>query len=92
MDGETNDNVKIDCETVEHEYGNISKQCCPLCGDDIVYLKTESEFKTHILNYYEQMQVLKTFGKDRIEETTRHYFFMDKDRRKIWKNFMKSWQ
>ena len=89
LDGETNDNVKIDCEPVEHEESNISQQCCPLCGDDTVYLKTESEFKTHILNYHEQMQVLKTFGKEWIEENTRHFFFMDKDRRKIWKNFMK---
>ena len=89
LDGEKNDNVKIDYEPVEHEESNIAKQCCPLCGDDAVYLKTESEFKTQVLNYHEQMQVLKTFGKEWIEENTRHFFFMDKDRRKIWKNFMK---
>jgi predicted Zn-ribbon and HTH transcriptional regulator len=88
-DGETNDNVKIDCEPVEHQESKISKQCCPLCGDNTVYLKTESEFKSHILNNHEQMKVLKTFGKECNEENTRHFFFIDKDRRKIWKNFMK---
>jgi hypothetical protein len=86
---QTNGNVKIDYEPVDHEESNIAKQCCPLCGDDVVYLKTESEFKTHILNNHDQMQVLETFGKEWIEENTRHFFFMDKDRRKIWKNFMK---
>ena len=44
LHGETNYNVKIDCEPVQHEESNILKQCCPLFGDDTVYLKTESEF------------------------------------------------
>ena len=74
MDGETNDNVKIYYEPVEHEESNIAKQCCPLCGDDAVYLKTESDFKTVFLNNHEQMQVLKTFGKEWIEENTRNFF------------------
>ena len=87
-EGERNDKVKKDNEPVQHEESNIAKKCCPLCNDDAVYLKTESEFKTHILNYHEQMQVLKTFGKEWIEENTRHFFFMDKNRRKIWKKFM----
>ena len=87
-EGETSDNDKIDKEPVQHEESNIAKKYCPLCYDDAVYLKTESEFKTHILNYHEQRQVLKTFGKEWIEEHTRHFFYMDKNRRKIWKEFL----
>ena len=85
---ETSDNVKKDKETVQHEERNIAKQCCPLCDYDAIYLKTESEFKTHILNHHEEMQVLKTFGKEWIEENTRHFFYMNKKRRKIWKEFL----
>ena len=75
-------------EPFRHEESNIAKNCCPLCYDDAVSLETESEFKTHILNNHEQMQVLKTFGKEWIEEHTRHFFYMDKKRRKIWKEFL----
>ena len=47
-EGETSDNDKIDKEPVQHEESNMAKKYCPLCYDDAVYLKTESEFKTHI--------------------------------------------
>ena len=82
---ETTDNVKIDKERVQHKKRNIAKKCCPLCDYDA---ETESEFKTHVLNHHEEMQVLKTFGKDWIEENTRHFFYMDKNRRKLWKEFL----
>ena len=75
-------------EPFQHEESNKAKNCCPLCCDDAFNLKTESEFKTHVLNNHEQMQVLKTFGKKWIEENTRHFFYMDKKRRKIWKEFL----
>ena len=81
-EGEISDNVKIDNEPVQQE------RSCPLCHDDVVNFKTESDFKRHILNYHEQMQVLKTFGTEWIEEHTRHFFYMDKNRRKIWKQFL----
>ena len=49
-EGEISDNVKIDNEPVQPEQSNIAKKCCPLCHDDVVNFKTESDFKRHILN------------------------------------------
>jgi hypothetical protein len=75
-------------EPFRHEESNISKNFCPLCYNDAVNLRTESEFKTHVLNNHEQMQVLKTFGKEWIEEHTQNFFYVDKKRSKIWKEFL----
>ena len=64
------DNIKIDNEPVQQEQSNIAKKCCPLGHDDVVSFKIESDFKRHILNYHDQMQVLKTFGMEWIKENT----------------------
>ena len=75
-------------ELFRHEESNITKNCCPLCYNNAVNFRTETELKTQVLNNHEQMQVLKTFGKEWIEEDTRHFFYVDKKRRKIWKEFL----
>ena len=88
VENEISENVKKNNEPGQHKENNISKMCCQLCYDDAVNFETDSEFKRHILNNHEEMQVLKSFGKEWIEEHTRHFFYVDKNRRKIWKKIL----
>ena len=58
---------------------------CLQCYEDVVYLATGCEFKTHILNYHGQMPVFLNFGKEGIEEESQ---YMNKNKRKTWNKFL----